>query len=164
MGTQGAASHDHKVLGSVAARVIAKAHCPVLAVPAEASFQPIEQIVYGLAFSEGDKNIIDFLLDFAQPMQASISCVHISTEPNTLEEVELTEYRDLYGSEQTPVYFQMVEADELLHALQETISQVKADVLVMNTRERDLLEQLFDPSLTRAMLMYADLPLLALHV
>lgn len=164
MGTQGAASHDHKILGSVAARLIAKAQCPVLAVPAEASFQPIEQIVYGLAFAEGDKSVIDFLLDFAQPMGAQISCVHISTEPNALEEVELAEYRDLYGNEQSPVYFQMAQSDDLLHALQEVISQVKADVLVMNTRERKLLEKIFDPSLTRAMLMYADLPLLALHV
>lgn len=165
MGTQGAASHDSKPLGSIAAEMIAKAPCPVLAVPAEASYQPIDQMIYAMAFASSDQKIIDYLVELSEQLEAKLSCVHVSTEHSDWEDIELAEFRQTYNrGGEASVRFQMIQDKDLFHGLQEVISQMKVDLLVMNTRDRSLFERFFDPSLTKSMLMYADLPLLALHV
>ncbi|MFK7926304.1 MAG: universal stress protein [Bacteroidia bacterium] len=165
MGTQGAASHDSKPLGSIAATMIAEAPCPVLAVPAEASYQAIDQLVYAMAFASSDQKIIDYLVELSEQLETSLSCVHVSTEHSDWEDIELEEFRQAFSQGgKTLVRFQMVQDKDLFHGLQEVISQTKVDLLVMNTRDRSLFERFFDPSLTKSMLMYTDLPLLALHV
>ena len=164
MGTQGAASHDAKPLGSIAANVIEKALCPVMAVPAEASFRPIEQLLYAMAFASSDQKVVDYLLELSEQLKAPLSCVHVSTDHSDWEDIELEEFRETYNSrEDASISFHMVDNADLLHGLQEIISQMRVDVLVMNTRNRSLFERFFAPSFTRSMLLYADLPLLALH-
>lgn len=165
MGTQGAASHDSKPLGSIAADMIANAQCPVLAIPAEASYQPIDQLVYAMAFADSDSIIVDYLLELGEQLSTKLSCVHVSTSGSDWDEIELENFREQYNSrENTAVDFQMLQGTDLLHGLQEILSQMKVDILVMNTRDRTLFERFFDPSLTRSMLLYTDLPLLALHI
>lgn len=164
MGTQGAASHDTKPLGSIAARVIAKALCPVLAVPAEATYRPIDQLLYAMAFASSDQKIVDYLLELSEALKTQLSCVHVSTAHSDWEDIELADFRETYHSrEDASVSFHMVNNADLLHGLQEVVSQMRVDVLVMNTRDRSLFERFFAPSATRSMLLYADLPLLALH-
>ncbi len=164
MGTQGAASHDTKPLGSIAANVIGKALCPVLAVPAEASFRPIDQLLYAMAFESSDQKVVDYLLELSEQLKSPLSCVHVSTDHSDWEDIELEEFRETYNSrEDASISFHMVDNADLLHGLQDIISQMRVDVLVMNTRNRSLFERFFAPSFTRSMLLYADLPLLALH-
>ncbi|MEM6344029.1 MAG: universal stress protein [Bacteroidota bacterium] len=164
MGTQGAASHDNKPLGSIAASVIEKTLCPVLAVPAEASYRPIEHLLYAMAFASSDQMVIDYLLELSEQLKAPLSCVHVSTDHSDWEDIELEEFRETYNSrEDASISFQMVDNPDLLNGLQDIISQMRVDVLVMNTRNRSLFERFFAPSITRSMLLYADLPLLALH-
>jgi nucleotide-binding universal stress UspA family protein len=165
MGTQGAASHDTKPLGSVAATLIAKGACPVLAIPVEAAYQPISRLLYAMPLVDSDHVVIDFLIDLAKQLKARLTCVHINTANAGWDEVKLQEFKHEYVRDrETPISFIQAKDPDVLHGLQQIISQEKVDVLVMNTRDRTLLERFFDPSLTRAMLMYADLPVLALHV
>lgn len=163
MGTQGAASESSRLFGSVTSQVIERAACPVLAVPIECSYSPIQKMLYALQMKEEDFAIIDQLLELCAILQTSLTCVHISTNEDYLEGVEFDEFKLYYegGLEVKNINFELIKDKDVFTGLQHYINQNQADAIAMTTHKRDIFRKIFDVSLTKEMMLYTDLPLFA---
>lgn len=166
MGTQGAESFAEKILGSVTTKVIEHAKCPVLAVPAQATYQPINHIMYAAGFEEGDSEAIDYLLDLCELFDARLSCAHVRTNQQYWDKVELSFFEKLYQMEieKDRLAFYVSNSDAVINGIQHFINTHRVDMLSMLTHERKMLNRIYgSDSITRQMTLYTDVPLLAFH-
>ncbi len=165
MGTLGQESMSQKILGSVTARVIEQAGCPVMAVPRSTQYEPIRHILFASTLEESDRVVVDELLNYADIFGASISCVHIHTPDESPEKKDLGMWNDLYASEveQRKIHFEVVNNTDIVRGLHHYVVTHKADVVTLLThRRKDKLDE-WQTGLTRAYSLETDVPLLAFH-
>lgn len=164
MGTLGAASVSERILGSVTTKVIEKSVCPVLAIPAECTYKPIRRILYGMRMDETELSIIDQIVDFARFFDAKVYCTHVGTEKETWSKIQLSAFERLYSLESDgQLQFYVINHSDVVRGLHNFIDENGIDLLSMTTQRRDLIDKFYDQSLTREMVLYTDIPLLAFH-
>ncbi len=166
MGTQGAASMQGRVFGSVTASVIEKASCPVLAIPESYTWQGIRHIAYATNFEENDLRMPEELPQMAQLFQANISCVHVNREPaDGWARLQQFFREELFRLEIDPDRMELFILDnpDVLEGLNTFIQNNQVDMLAMLTHKRGFLERILQKSMTRKMSHISHVPLLAFH-
>ena len=151
MGTGGLASQVSKAFGSVAAEMIRESTIPVWIVPTEATFQPVNHIVYAAQLEAGEALRIENAQRVAAQLKATLACIHImgdQADLSSLEEQPMAVEIDAWID-------QSVE-DGLLHY----INQYAVDLLVMATHPFTDSEQFL--SHTREVMFHTSTPLLVL--
>ena len=66
MGSQGTSGLERVLLGSVTAKVIEKADCPVLAIPRDSKFKEIKKIAFSTDYHNSDLHSIRTLAETAK--------------------------------------------------------------------------------------------------
>ena len=165
MGTLGAASISEKILGSVTVKVIENATCPVLAVPADCTYEPIGQILYGMQMEENEFPIIDQLVDITNAFDAKLLCAHVKTSKDSSQnKFELEAFEDLYHLEKEGrLNFYLFNHSDVVRGLQRFMNEYRVDMIAMTTHRRDFMEKVLNKSMTKEMALYTDVPLLAFH-
>jgi nucleotide-binding universal stress UspA family protein len=102
MGTHGRSGFDRFLVGSVTARVMRNAPCPVLTVPPHAPDSPSEMVAKGVVcpvdFSPASLQAFGFARDLARRAGASLTLLHVlewlpEEEPRALAHFNVPEYR-----------------------------------------------------------------------
>lgn len=161
MGTTGASSTINKLLGSVCAHTIKCATCPVLAVPAQAKYRPIERIAYATNFEEKIE-IFDRLIEFGKLLNSQISCVHIKSKKKGWDLTQLDFFNELFREKINTheLDFYLQNSPDVVEGLSKFAADQQIDVLAMLTHKQALLKQIFHPSLSRKMALITQVPLL----
>lgn len=166
MGTRGASGLDRLLFGSNTTHVIEKVKCPVLAIPTDCPFQIPTRIVFATDFNNEELNHINGLVAIAKAFNAELMLTHFTTDKSALQSEEmlkrnfakrvsnLTDYSDIE-------YFVKYEED-VRRALDTFTNMVHADWISLLTRDRTMLEKLYNPSLTKGMAYQTKIPLLAI--
>ncbi|MEO1449950.1 MAG: universal stress protein [Bacteroidota bacterium] len=165
MGTMGAASQSEKILGSVTTRVINAVSCPVLAVPVDVRYQPINHLVFATNFEAEDFELIDKLMLFKESFDAKLSCLHVQDKKDQWTKLNLAFFEKIYAQEMEPrgLNLYTTQSQDIVAGVQSFIHAHKVDMLVMLAHQRDSLNELFRESLTRHMTLHTAVPLLAFH-
>jgi nucleotide-binding universal stress UspA family protein len=168
MGTKGASGITKALIGSNAAHVIDNSNCPVLAIPEFATFKGIKKIVYATDFQAADYQSIHFLKELASHFDAEIIIVHIADEHHSVihEANQLEQFKqDLSKITSTEkITFELIAGEDIQQRLNKLIEVNHADIISMSTHKRNLLQRLFDRSLTKKMAYHTHIPLLAFHI
>ncbi len=77
MGTSQKNRLDGYLYGEVIKKILPDLNCPLLMVPENHAYQPIQNIGYGTTFDDQDHQVIEALMDFAFLSEANIHCVHV---------------------------------------------------------------------------------------
>jgi nucleotide-binding universal stress UspA family protein len=166
MGTKGASGVEEALMGSNTTEVIQKALCPVLAVPSQARWHGIHRIVAAVGNHDNDLTTMVEVAQLAKLFKARVTLVHLTEEEKELaDEVHLRHLRREVGRRTSYPQLEstLLEGDHLPETLEKFIRETKADLLVMATRKRNFLKQLFGRSFTRKMACHTHVPLLAFH-
>lgn len=165
MGTLGAESLAEKIMGSVTAKVIEGAKCPVLAVPAEARYRPIRHLMFATGFEARDTEVIRQLLVFSQLFDATLSCSHIRTQKGEWDKVDIQTFEEIYELElkEDRLRFYLSNDKDILHGLNRFIEDHKVDMVVMLKHRHHFLDRMLRESHTREMALHSSVPVLALH-
>jgi len=165
MGTTGASGLKEIIIGSNTASVVDKSPCLTLAIPDEAKFTKIKNIVFATDLNETEDHEIFKLIDFAKTMNAKITFLHVCSEKESevfqeKENIfkEIKEDVD-YGN----MEFEMTECSNIFDGINNYIESNVVDVLTMATQHRSLFGKIFHKSLTKKMAYNTKVPLLALH-
>lgn len=169
MGTKGESNLLNTILGSTTAAVIEKASCPVVAVPMDASVEPIKKITYATAYDQSDLDALEKVVEIAALFRAQVNVLHIITtreeEAKKAEEekmkvfMEEAERRISYNN----MSFQLLEGVTVEDALEEYIDEHSTSMLVMSTHHRGFFKRLFGKSVTKHMAYHSTVPLMAFH-
>lgn len=147
MGTRGETQGLDKILGNVTSHTMMQAKCPVLAIPPDCSFRPIQKIAFATDFVSPDKKALDDLNKIGSFLGASIHVVHISTQ---------TEKENSGTSEDITI----VQSDSIQHGIEKFIEEKNIDVLSLFIPKRRIWERLFHSSFSKKMTLQSKIPLL----
>lgn len=164
MGTKGASGLTEVFLGSVAAKAINDASCPVVVVPEESKKGTYQRIVYATSLIADDKSVLNYLKKLAIAFKAKVECIHIEKDAET--NAKFQAFGRIYTEISTDnqyVSFKIIpkkEDEKIEDVLLEYIKENPLTLLVMLRRERDFLQRLFGHSVTKKMAFHAESPLL----
>ncbi|WP_291726093.1 universal stress protein [Bernardetia sp.] len=170
MGTKGASGLTEVFLGSVAAKVISDASCPVVIVPEGSQEGTYERIVYGVSMLPEDEEVLDYLQGLASNFKASLEGIHVEKDAET--SAWFDEFKASYDkkiakkklSENQFVNFQklpLAPNQKVEDTLIEYINTNPLTLFVMLRRNRrNFWERIFGTSITKQMAFHANSPLL----
>lgn len=167
MGTKGETDFLGSIFGSVAAKVIEKATCPVIAIPSEASFKEIKKMTFATAYNHSDIYALKKVVEIARLFNAQVDIIHVYNKSNSqVKEKELmkTFMDDVnHKIQYSNLSFQLLEGENIEDALEEYIDNDSTNILVMSTHQRGFFDKLFGNSLTKHMAYHSSIPLMAFH-
>ncbi|WP_316766451.1 universal stress protein [Pedobacter frigiditerrae] len=166
MGLAGAGKLDRFFLGSNSKDVIEKTCIPVLLVPKEAPYKPINKIAFATDFTEGDINSIHNVARIFCLLDPEILLVHIDEaasdfhDPRTPANVFLN--RVTCKLNYSKIYYRHVNAKKVEEGLKWLSENGQIDVLAMIHRHPNLISRILDGSYTQKLATMVQLPLLVM--
>lgn len=167
MGTQGVSSFEKILLGTNTAEIIEKSSCPVLAIPATAKPYTPRDILYATDYAPGDWESAKALTEMARMLDATITYLHVTREDDEDELDKEREQIDEFTREIkektgfTRIKSRILSDNNVLMGLDSALQDSTVDLLCLSTRKRSLIEKLYNPSVTRRVAIYTQIPLLA---
>ena len=168
VGTHGASKFREAMLRSHTWDVIKKANIPVLAVPKDALFTRIKNIVFATEYREGEIPVINFLTQFAKQFDAEVTILHITNYvlSKELEKVLFEKFRDEVKSKNSykQLNIRLAHYDDIVTGLNDYCIRTKTDMLVMSPEKPFIWEKIFTPlsSVTRQMSFHNTIPVLTI--
>lgn len=165
MGATGETTVLEKVFGSTATFVARNAHCPVLMIPKDYQFQGYKKILYTSNIEDFDEPMLQNLIDFTWDSDPEISLVHINENKEENYEIVSEDYEQFFR-EKTPylgVKFVKIESKNVIKGLQQYADENDIDLIVMATKHRDWVTEIFHKSMTKRMVLNTTVPLLVMH-
>lgn len=162
MGTQGESGLKGKIFGSNTAAILNKTQVPLLAIPANADSQKMENIV--LAVDDNvisSKEVVGILNYIKNSGDSKLSVFHLEKEAEKEKGIHssVKQFVD-YDTLETTKFENGQNVNE---AIDEYTERSKTNLLCMIKRERSLWSVLLNPSATRSEVGHSSIPLLVLH-
>jgi nucleotide-binding universal stress UspA family protein len=172
IGTHGRSGFERLMLGSVAEKVLRKATCPVLTVPAGApdvvprDTTSTRRILCPIDFSQSSESALGYAAELAREAQARLTVLHVLELPPELSEyaeaMDLARYRDLRFQEawirltrlmkavvgETTLAHELILVGTPYKEILEVASSEAADLIVIGVRGRNTADVLFFGSTT----------------
>lgn len=166
MGTKGATGLKKVTIGSNTGHVITKIKCPLLAVPENAQFKGLKEIMFPTDYHTGiDINVLDDLKAIMTLHNSNLKIVHMVSK----EEEKLTkeQYRNKdflmdYFSESNQS-FQRVIGFRLEEAIQTLAENQQMDMMVMVAKNQNFIQRLLFRPLVEQISYHISTPFLVLH-
>ncbi|PWJ55944.1 nucleotide-binding universal stress UspA family protein [Dyadobacter jejuensis] len=167
VGRTGSGGFLDKLIGSSATRIALDAPCPVLVVPMEVSPQEVKKIVYATQLDPSELDIATAVGSLSKSLEAELSLIKIGghghDEPQ--EQVQIAQWAAAIDIPKEQVVVQSGNGEGVEKGIDHYCKDSGADLLVVSTRKRDFLEQLlYNPSLTKKLVVHTHIPLLVYHV
>ena len=163
MGTHGATGLRKVLFGSNTANMISRSAIPVLAIPGDYVFKPVEKIVYASDLEHLETEL-KLIIPFAIALNAVIEVVHLDFGENekkvSPEEAEMIIRKSPYQF----IHLMIREANlnkPLLRQLKIYAEVMSPDWLIMFTKTKSMWDKLFLGSHTEDMSQALSLPLLS---
>jgi nucleotide-binding universal stress UspA family protein len=164
VGVKGESGLRESIMGSTTKQLIEKAPCPILAIPADASYNPIKTIVYGTDFENEDIYAIRKLVEMAKHFDAEIKVVHITTKKELDNANQMEGFKNMLQQkvEYERMEFVHLVSESIFDALRNYLGEVGADMAVLLERERKgVFKKWFHRDLVKKMESYGNIPLLS---
>lgn len=169
MGIRGGDAQSDHLMGSTTAGVIVNARVPVLAIPEKTPdnwLQDFKRVAYATNFDSNDFMAIDRLMKLLTPFHAKVMCLHVDQGNSPqLDEARLQGMKEALCEKYPDASFEchLVQNRSFPDAVDHFIKEKEIDVLALTTHKRNLLTRLFNPSITRKMVLHTKTPLLVFH-
>jgi len=165
MGTKGASGLKEMFIGSNTLEVIQITHCPVLAVPQDATNAKVDKIAMATDLRKVQElEQLKPLFEMARICRASIEFVNIirPDDPFSADERsrQMIMLEEMAGDIQTSMYFSTNE--DIISGLSEYMTNIQPGMFAMLARKHSLFERIFSKSITNQLSVRTDIPLLVL--
>jgi nucleotide-binding universal stress UspA family protein len=164
MGSRGG-GRANSFFGSNTAAVIEESRLPALAVPQQANFKPIEQLLFAADLREVDFYAFAQLLRFANLFGAHLHIIHAAeaeapAEAQALDDL-LPELNQLVRT--GGLTYERAHTQSALQAVQAYTADNPVDIIAMIPRRPTVFQKLFGRDLAKTLAFHDEIPLLALH-
>ncbi len=162
VGRSGDGGFLNRLLGNYTTGIALDAPCPVLVIPSEVIASEFKQVVYATQLEYEEIDILHEVKRLTDQLGARLTLVKISS----FEQPDIQS--DNQYIEQIKAALDLPFSDIIVHkgssvlgGIEAYCDQVKADLLIVSTRERGFLEQfIINPSVTGKLVVETHLPLL----
>ena len=168
MGRTGSNSVFEKVFGTVSTHVAQNAFCPVLLVPQTTHFKGLRKVLYATnrPLLKEASNIRQ-LLSVMEAYQPEIHFVQVKNDIFNYYDID-SEEKDLaeFLKQTAPDWkfnIARIQSDNVVESLHAFAEEQAIDMIVIDTKHRNTIEQIFHSSMTKKMVLNSQIPLLILH-
>jgi len=162
MGTEGASGWSAFFSGTNTGNVLSDIDVPLLSVPTDAGFNPIQTIGFTTRFRPKDKKALKKVVKIAKMANANIKCLYVRTSKSDVSKETIKKWE--VDFEEEPVEFFVISSDEVKDTILDFILYKDIDVLTMLTYKRSFFESIFHPSMTKKFTNSFDIPILSIHI
>ncbi|TDS14182.1 nucleotide-binding universal stress UspA family protein [Maribacter caenipelagi] len=140
--------------------------CPILAIPKEIAFKPIEEIAFVTDYKKGcTKSTISMLLNIANITDASIAVLHINEEEiMTPKQVSNQKLLDKCLVQTPHSYDEIWNYADKANVIQDFIAEREINMLAMSYHRRKFFERFLHEPVIMDLSIYATIPFLILPV
>ncbi len=165
MGTTGLQDFVSKIIGTVSLEVANKAHCPVVLVPRDTTWKPINRILFAANYSSTLPKTVSEITDFAELLKANIHFVHVNESKGDDEQLMETIWDELFEASDPRVAFEMhtINSIDVVKELQRYATQHDIDLIAFVNKKRNFWQNLMHSSVTQSVAISTDKPMLILH-
>ena len=165
MGTTGEQDWIDKAFGSVAIKVMQKAHCPVLLVPKNAEFKGIHHTLYAASADSFSSEEVSRAIDFAKYFVSAIHFVHVNAVFEDPKKDTRLMFKQLL-EEKAPRWVYTVDnviADTVVDGINRYALDNEVDLIIAVTHHRSFWKHLIHHSISKDLAWQSHLPILCLH-
>jgi nucleotide-binding universal stress UspA family protein len=167
MGTLGVSKLSKMIFGSNTAAIIEKSECPVLAVPAGCTYRVPGRILFATTFSFKDLEGVKKLALIAEAFKSEIILGHVdvSIDEDSDETTSMENFmKEVMAVTSYPkIYSKIVSDHNVSMGLDKIIEESAIDLFALSTHKRTWFEKIYNPSLTKKIMLHTYIPLLAFH-
>ena len=168
MGTAGEDSLSRSLFGTVTTKMAEEAKVPVLSVPLQARVQRLARVLYATDFDDADAQAIADLHQLLAPFNPHILCLHITYGAATAQDQEKLNQLEAAVKDVRPaatnIRYSLLEGNsDVDEALESFVENERVDLLAVTNRKRTFLDSILHPSLTKQLVLEAEVPLLIFH-
>jgi len=169
MGTKGEGYRSTELVGSVVTEVLGETYLPLMVIPEAAVMKGVDDVknvLYTTNFDESDFVAIRKLISITSSFNIKIFCLHISDEPeNAITKAKMGQLKD-YFNEVNPkveVACSVIKGKDMVKTFKDYIVENRINLVALTQIKRNLIYQMFNPSIIKKMLHHSDVPLLLFH-
>ena len=158
LGTRGEGSQKGLFFGGIANHLIKTAKCPVLAIPENAAYNDIKEILYTIDLVHDEAEQLTWLVEFAKIFEAKIQLLHVQNNNSTADSGgRLKELVNSLAYDQ--VDYQIVEsANYVSGEILRRCENGDANLIAMTTHTTGLFDKIFHSSLSTEILSKVNIP------
>ena len=146
--------------GSVPSEVMTNAKVPVLVVPEKAKIDgKIDHVAFATTFRPIDQKALDTLIEIFGPYNTQIHCLHITKKGEDTSPSDLEVWQEKYQSNDN-ISFVIKESPSIRRGIMDYLNTNDIDILSTVTRRRNMIQELFDHSLTKKLYYHLNYPIL----
>jgi len=163
-GTKGKSLLKEILVGSTTKALVKQSPVPVLAIPANADYKDINNVIYASDFREVDLEALEQLIKLVAPYKPEIRLIHVSSENeyNAIQKMEW--FKDLVKDNISykNISFELLLSDRVFERLTNYVQNHDYDMMVMLEKERSgIVEKLFHEDLVWKMEFHTSIPILS---
>ena len=149
-------------MSSVSKDVIDHPSVPVLVVPANTKYAPLERISFATDLRQADVLHLLRIREYLLPQEPEIRCLHIVTNEKEKTEMSFAELVHVFSKQldDMPVMFHQSEEDDTTEALEGFNLMYHIDLQVMVRPRRNFFQEIFHRSQSKLTAGYTHVPLL----
>jgi nucleotide-binding universal stress UspA family protein len=168
MGGTGETDLLGNVFGSVSSYVAQNAHCPVLIVPKTIQFNGFKNILYASDYTSVSDQLVKEAVNFSKIFKAVLHFIHVhKNDENPALNISLEDklFNILFKDGDPDFAFNMasVDANTISEGLNTYIGENDIDLTILVTHHRNFWERILHKSVTKAMAINTNIPILVFH-
>ena len=166
VGMKGESRLVEVLMGSTTKKLIDKAPCPVLAVPAEYRFERPGTMVYATDFEVEDLRALEKVIALARAFNAEVRIVHVTADRDYVGDSQMAWFKSMLRerTDYENLYFELLESKDVAHTLQEYTEHLHAGLIGMLEREhKGGVKRWFRQDLVKQMASQSHIPLLSFN-
>lgn len=168
MGTTGKKEFSEVLFGSTATNVSQKAKCPVLLVPTGSTYRGMNDIIYACDFDHTSRKHISVVADIANTFKSQVELLFVKTDMTDKDNytADAQNFAKAFAAEspELKVTAHVIDEESVVEGVNTFAKKANADLVVMVTKHRSFWERIVHTSITKQVAMYADEPVLIVHV
>lgn len=151
-----------KLFGTTATNIMQRAEVPVIVVPEQAEFGPIEQIAYLSNFEKDDIPALEQTVQIAAKFGANVQCLHLDSPKNDKGgyKMEIIQKAFQHEVEISNLPVDNLSERSLVGEIEKYVEENGIDLMIMLTHSRSLVGQIINESKTRKIAKRITIPLL----
>ncbi len=171
VGAKGKGEKQTEIIGSVVYRICDKTRAPVLAIPEKSEFKmntTARNVLYATDFDDSDFFAIRRLMKILTPFNVNIHCVHIAKEgkKTTWNEAKMQALKSYFQKVKKDVNVEcnLLKSKNAFEELENFTKNKNIDLVALSNKKRGLLNRLFNPDITKQLLLRSTMPLLIFRI
>jgi nucleotide-binding universal stress UspA family protein len=166
MGMTGLQDIIDKIIGTTSLDVSNQSACPVLLVPRDTHWQPIDRLLFAADRSTATAKIVRSCLDWAESLSSKLFFVHVDEDPKGDYKLTETIWEELFHRSDPTIAFEMttITSSDTVGELTKYADKKGIDWFIFVSKHRNFWQNMIHRSISQKVAMTTTKPILVMHL